>query len=667
MIVSAGEGADMYTTNGESKSASATFHVQWADDADDFTAAFSGATGGGEWTVDAVTYTATDSKSGVITVDYTFDNQRDAEAAGTVNHSAVLTLSANTNAGGASNTVTLNAESKKAASGDAVVISGSDETEYETLADAIGAANSLNTNPTVRLLRNVALGTLTSALEIKKPMTLDLASFEITATVSSSVNKLFYLNSATAALTVNDSKNGGAITLTGSHTDFLYAVLVNQGALNITKGDITISNTNTGSTAKVAAVFVGSNGRFGMSGGNLTSTTAESYAYGVITTTVPSATESTVGITGGTITATAAKTMGIGIYCQSTSATASGDPTAANVVLSGVTVNASTEGTTDAYAIQVDAGVSLLINSGTYTATSNTQKAYALNTKGYVAVLNGTFNANATTLLARTIYLEGGITAVRNGSFTATATTEQAHAAYVMSGAKLLTYGGTFTGRLTGATSGAWATGTIVVSGGSLEAQGGTFIGNISKSGLSAVQTNYAAGIYANTGSTVSLASATLRGQTADAYVNGAYGLYTTTANALGLTNCTLYGTSAHQYAYGIYNAGTLTVSGGTIQTNTVSNNGAGIYNNGTFNLSGAPTIKDNKIGNQQNNIYLPEAQHIITITANLTNTNKIGITMETPNVFTSGLSGKGTYTQFKSDYNTKLKLIDSAGEAALA
>lgn len=580
IIVSAGEGADMYTTNGEPKSASATFPVQWADDADDFTAAFSGATGGGEWTVDAITYTATDNKSGVITVDYTFDNQRDAEAAGTVNHSAVLTLSANTNAGGASNTVTLNAESKKAASGDAIVISGSDETEYETLADAIEAANLLNTNPTVRLLRNVDLGTLTSALEIKKPMTLDLASFEISATVNSSVNKLFYLNSATAALTVNDSKNGGAITVTGSHTDFLYAILVDKGALNIAKGDITISNTNTGATAKVAAVCVGSNGRLLMSGGNLTATTAGSYAYGVITTTVPSAAESTVGITGGTITATAAKTMGIGIYCQSTSATASGDPTAANVVLSGVTVNASAEGTTDAYAIQVDAGVSLLINSGNYTATSKTQNAYALNTNGYVAVVNGTFNANATTLLARAIHLTGGITAVRNGSFTATAATDQSDAVFVASGAKLLTYGGTFTGRLTDAAANARATGAYV-NGGALEAQGGEFIGNVAKTGLGAVQTNYAAGVYAYTGSTVSLASAVLRGQTANVYVNGAYGLYTTTANALGLTNCTLYGTGAHQYAYGIYNAGTqVTMNNTTLEVNSTKEYSYGIYTN---------------------------------------------------------------------------------------
>lgn len=558
----------MTTINTVPKSATATFPVQWADDAEDFSASFGSATGGGVWTVDDVTYTATDARSGTISIDYTF-NPNGAEG----DHSAVLTLAANTNAGGASKTLTLTAEAEALAAYDASI----GDTKYTTLAAAITAANGMNTNPTVKILRNVE--GLTSTLEIKKPMTIDLNSFTVSGTLTSSVNKLFYLNTATAVLTINDSRNGGKISATGNAAAALTAVLVDKGSVVLTKGDIEINNTNTGASANAIAVCIMAGARFGMTGGNLNAVAAGTGAYGVMTTTNPADVDM-IGITGGTITAAAA-TTGVGIYCKSSSTTLPSDPTNANVALSGVTIDASATGVT-AHAVQTDAGVILGINSGTYNATVATTTARAVLSKGYTAVMNGTFNATAGTTDANAIRVEAGIVAVRAGLFNATTVQRIAHAGYVANGAKLLTYGGTFHGKSTTMIANGYATGTQVVSGGTLEAQGGTFIGEAANTGLGAAQTSYAIGVFANTGSNVTLANATLRGLTDNTYVNGSYGLYTLTTNAVNLTNCTLEVSGQYQYGYGIRNNGTpLSVKNSEITVNTQYAYNYGIYQEG--------------------------------------------------------------------------------------
>ena len=575
IIIGDGSFDHMTTINTVPKSATATFPVQWADDVEDFSASFGSVTGGGEWTVDDVTYTATDAKSGTISVAYTFNPN-----SVTGDHSAVLTLAANANAGGASKPLTLTAEAETLAEHDASI----GDTKYTTLAAAITAANGMNTNPTVKILRNVE--GLTSALEIKKPMTIDLNSFTVSGTLTSSVNKLFYLNTATAVLTINDSRNGGKISATGDNNAILYTVLVDKGSLVLTKGDIEMNNTNTGGTAKANAVRIKAGARFAMTGGNLTATTAGSYAYGLFVTTNPSD-ANMIAVSGGTITATAAQTLGIGVYCQSSSATPAADPNNANVILDGVTVNASTTGTTDAYAVQTDAGVILGINSGTYNATAATTKARALLTKGYTAVVNGTFNATSGASDANAIRVEAGIAAVRNGAFSATAQTHAANASVVASGAKLLTYGGTFHGKLENIAKDKNATGVYV--NGTLEAQGGTFIGEAANSGLAAAQTSLAVGVLANTGSNVTMANATLRGLTDNTYVNGAYALYTSTDNPVSLTNCTLEATSTDQYAYGVRLEGGATPL--TMNNCTVNATAATLYAYGFYQNNATSTI----------------------------------------------------------------------------
>lgn len=118
----------------------------------------------------------------------------------------------------------------------------------------------------------------------------------------------------------------------------------------------------------------------------------------------------------------------------------------------------------------------------------------------------------------------------------------------------------------------------------------------------------------------------------------------------------------------GIYNNGTLNVQGGRITGNKVAEgqNGGAIYNNGTLTMRGAPYITGNTANGTANNIYLPAAHRTVTISAALSNTTAIGITMETRGVFTSGLATyTGNYQKFASD-NTTFETGNNGGEAQI-
>ena len=170
-------------------------------------------------------------------------------------------------------------------------------------------------------------------------------------------------------------------------------------------------------------------------------------------------------------------------------------------------------------------------------------------------------------------------------------------------------------------------------------------------------------------------------------------GIYNTSTGLLTVTGGRIFDNSATGNGGGIYNdGGSVTISGGEIfRCNSTQGNGGGIYNasgiltitsgklwrnwvkptckgggiyfeSGTFNLSGNPEIYNhNSLSNESegygsfdkpSNIYLANGQKI-TIADNLTGGDeKIGITMETPAEFTSGLNGNGTQGKFFVDEN---------------
>ena len=592
IIVSAGSAEAMTTINTTPKTAEATFPVQWADDKDDFTAAFSEISGGGAWIVNSITYTATDAQSGTITVNYTFNPQAEIG-----NHSAKLTLSANGNAGGASNYVVINAESEALASDDASVTYNSTTTTYGTLAAAIAAANS-QPGAVVKLLRNIPVDDahkINSPISVTGMMTLDLNSYTIekTGLVNGNARVLdINMSNANSVLTIMDSRTGGKIRGEGNNnSNLLTSVYVTKGVLNFESGEIECVNTNTGADAKATGIRTLADAKLLMTGGTVTATSSGSQARGVFPKTAPG-TENYVVISGGTINVKGA-TQATGIDCESSSTTVD-DPTKASVVLSGVTVNVETTSSTEAIAIRTAEGVSLGIQSGTYNATAKTTTVYALQSSGYTAVLGGTFNATATTTTAHALRCEKGITAVRGGMFTATAEQKTAHGAYICDGAKLLTYGGTFKGVVNAMVDGGWVTGTQVYDGGTLEAQGGTFIGEANNLNQSSEIAVCAAGIYLNNSSKASYATisnATLQGKINNANLNGAasdthrgaHGLMTRTTSSVTLTNCAISANSAHKYAFGVRSTNTpIDIKNSSISVTSSKSYNYGIYTYGT-------------------------------------------------------------------------------------
>ena len=161
------------------------------------------------------------------------------------------------------------------------------------------------------------------------------------------------------------------------------------------------------------------------------------------------------------------------------------------------------------------------------------------------------------------------------------------------------------------------------------------------------------------------------RGLTNSAAVSNGYVILVESGSTLTIKdtggNGTIKGGNNTGNGGGIYNNGTLNIQGGRITGNKVADgqNGGAIYNNGTLTMRGAPYITGNMANGTANNVYLPAAHPTITISAALSNTTAIGITMETRGVFTSGLNSTTGYQNFASD-NTTFETGNNGGEAQI-
>ena len=124
----------------------------------------------------------------------------------------------------------------------------------------------------------------------------------------------------------------------------------------------------------------------------------------------------------------------------------------------------------------------------------------------------------------------------------------------------------------------------------------------------------------------------------------------------------------------GVYvdNGSSFTLSGGSISGNSADDGGGVYVSDGSFTLSGNPNITGNTDGTGENtkasNVYLLKDK--ITVGEALTNTTPIGVTMQTPGVFTSGWADKmGTadpadyFTSENAGYAVRL---DTEGELTL-
>ena len=109
---------------------------------------------------------------------------------------------------------------------------------------------------------------------------------------------------------------------------------------------------------------------------------------------------------------------------------------------------------------------------------------------------------------------------------------------------------------------------------------------------------------------------------------------------------------------------GTIHISGGTIANNIGLSDAPGV--SGTITLSGNPVISGNKTQDGVIKNVNVSSDNAIAIDGALSNETPIGVTMQTPGVFTSGLSGKGAASNFTSDSADYVVKLNDSGEAAL-
>ena len=204
--------------------------------------------------------------------------------------------------------------------------------------------------------------------------------------------------------------------------------------------------------------------------------------------------------------------------------------------------------------------------------------------------------------------------------------------------------------------------------GGVYVAEGGTFTLNddVTISGNRAEE--YGGGVYVENG-TFTLSGGTVSGNFA---ADSGGGVCLDTGRFTMFNGTISQNQAERRYGGGVYvYAGIFSLSGGTISENTAAIYGGGlyVYDNSyvsvTFELSGFPRIDENDAGSLGSNLFL-DANMTITVSGRLTNTTPFSVAKDGVGVITTGLPGKGSNLNFKSEgagYSVKL---NAAGEAEI-
>ena len=230
----------------------ATFYVSHADGLSDFVVPteITPIDEGGTWTIGETIYaqSSEDPSQGEVRVNYTYNS---GGYVGT--RTAELTLSASS---GAPLTLTLSGVTEPESTNDASVTpAGGSPTEYATFAEALAAANGL-TGSTLKLLRNVDLGTITATNNITKAMTIDLNGKELRAAVNATSVGILTITKA-VAVTIKDSKTGGKIINEIARNSEIRTIFVNKAGATLTLESGTIAVNNLGQYASAANADLG--------------------------------------------------------------------------------------------------------------------------------------------------------------------------------------------------------------------------------------------------------------------------------------------------------------------------------------------------------------------------------------------------------------------------
>lgn len=189
--------------------------------------------------------------------------------------------------------------------------------------DAFSALNG-HAGSTLIVGRDFNIGSVSSARAISQNVTLDLNGKAVTATLTAAGSLLSVTSGKT--LTIGGVK-GGSLSVTGNVAGRIAVVEVQNGSLNLQRGDLEITNSNSGSGTEsnpyAAGVYLASRAWSGgkptvtmaMSGGSITAKrTAGGYGYGICCA-GSGTSASAVDLTGGTITAQVTNgNYAVGVY-----------------------------------------------------------------------------------------------------------------------------------------------------------------------------------------------------------------------------------------------------------------------------------------------------------------------------------------------------------------
>ena len=398
---------------------------------------------------------------------------------------------------------------------------------------------------------------------------------------------------------------GENITLTGTVADGNGgAVYVNGGTFTMEDGSKIIGS----SASYGGGVYVDSNGTFTMDGGTISKNSANSLD------------DSGAGASGG------------GVYIHNGTFT-----------MSGGTIGGTAQNTAKYGGGVYIAGGTFIMEAGSKITGSNAQHG------GGVYIAGGTFTMNGGTIggtAGNTAEFGGGVY-IAGGSFTMNGTailqgnmaTTHGGGVHIFSGGTFTMNGGTISGSI-GVTIG----GGVFVSGGTFDMIDGTISGNTVTQSGGGVQVN---------GGNFTMKGGTIGGSEAES------------------PNIAPFGGGV------CVNEGTFTMTGGTIRGNTADQKGGGVYVSSTGNFTldsssagSSPVISGNtKKSISPNNVYLYNGK-TLSITGKLEKSGgsgNIGISMATPEVFTSNWSSSGSTDStffFSDDGSYKIEL--DSGECKL-
>lgn len=284
----------------------------------------------------------------------------------------------------------LTAHFEQGQSNKASVIDGGNTTEYETLAEAVEAANALSSTPTIKLLDNNL--DITEAITFTKSMILDLNGLTLSGSAS---NMLTISNGAVVTITDESADGKGILSVSAEDNSRLVGINIANGKLNFEKGTIHVENTSTSQSSSSTAVMVSGNSEFVQTDGiievlsaanayavhvsanakadinkaDITAiTTGGSTAYGVFA-------EGNTTIGDAIITAASSTTNAVGVYSTGTT------------VINNAIVTAL-PGTTNGYAVSAVQGTCTL-NGGKFSAKFPSAKVDVNQTDGKLIVNGG--------------------------------------------------------------------------------------------------------------------------------------------------------------------------------------------------------------------------------------------------------------------------------------